>query len=108
MGKIMRANATGIATAPRAGVVLRPNRPPESLHKMVPATEHVGVEELWLSEFDIQTIKDIKRFVNMATLRPEALPHCFNSGATSSTTLMSGSANYRAPRRTSHLKGFRP
>ena len=46
----MRANATGIARAPRAGVVFRPDRPPEGLQQMVRATEHVGVEELWLWE----------------------------------------------------------
>jgi len=86
-----------------------------------------------VSKFDIQTIRDIKRFVNLATLRPDAelagqmdafgppcadqqwatrsnscLPQGFNSAATSSTTLVSGSASYRAPRRTSHLNGFRP
>jgi hypothetical protein len=50
MGKIKRANATGIARAPRARVVFRPDRPPEGLQLMVRATEDVGVEELWLWE----------------------------------------------------------
>jgi Enoyl-CoA hydratase/isomerase len=43
-----------------------------------------------------------------ATRSNSCLPQGFNSAATSSTTLVSGPASYQAPRRTSHLNGFRP
>jgi enoyl-CoA hydratase/carnithine racemase len=62
------------------------------------------------SKSDVQAIRDIKKFVNLATLRPEnelaeqidaffaavGRPAGFNSAATSSTTSMTGSANYLA------------